>query len=75
VTSSEPVSGKGAGNTAPDWEITGDHTVRLRAERLGPNVARVYTLTVRATDAAGNASTTLLTVTVPHDQGVKSGRK
>jgi len=75
VASSEPVSGKGAGNTAPDWEITGDHTVRLRAERLGTNLGRVYTLTVQATDAAGNTLTAQLSVTVAHDQGTRSGRK
>ncbi len=69
VTSNEPVTGKGAGNTAPDWQVTGDHTVSLRAERCGPNKGRIYTITIQATDASGNAALADLTVTVPHDQG------
>jgi hypothetical protein len=61
----------GDGNTSPDWEITGDHTVNLRAERSGANKAgRIYTITVQATDAAGNRSDSKTAkVTVPHDKG------
>ena len=69
VTSNEPVNGKGDGNTSPDWEITGDLTVDLRAERSGNGDGRVYTITVRCTDASGNFTTSFVTVTVPHDQG------
>lgn len=71
VSSNEPVNGQGDGNTSPDWEITGDHTVNLRAERSGRNRAgRVYTITVRAADAAGNLSESrIVRVLVPHDQG------
>lgn len=70
VTSSEPVTGKGDGNTSPDWQITGDHTVNLRAERSGKNKAgRIYTITIQATDEAGNLSETkTVKVTVPHSQ-------
>jgi hypothetical protein len=68
VTSSEPVTGDYDGTT-PDWEITGPLTVDLRAERLDTGPGRVYTLTVQCTDAAGNKSTKLAKVTVPHDQG------
>jgi hypothetical protein len=32
VSSNEPVSGTGDGDTAPDWEIVDAHHVRLRAE-------------------------------------------
>lgn len=56
VTSNQPVLGPGSGNTAPDWQITGDTTILLRAERAG-NDARIYTITVQATDEAGNLST------------------
>jgi hypothetical protein len=71
VSSSEAVGARGSGNTAPDWKITGDHTVQLRAERAGGNKAgRVYTITIQAKDAAGNLSATQdLQVSVPHDQG------
>ena len=68
VGSDEPVSGKGAGNTSPDWEVTGDSTVDLRAERSGKGDGRVYTIEVDCSDASGNTSTSTTEVTVPHDQ-------
>ncbi len=70
VSSNEGVKAKGSGNTSPDWKITGDHTVKLRAERAGKGSGRIYTITVQATDSSGNVSTpATVTVTVPHDQG------
>jgi hypothetical protein len=60
VTSSDPLNGRQA-----DWEITGALTVNLRAERSTPRTARVYTVTVETTDAAGNKTTGATTVTVP----------
>jgi CHRD domain len=72
VTSNEPVNGTGDGDTAPDWQITGPHTLKLRAERSGRGHGRIYSIYLRAKDAAGNLSDpTLVTVTVPHSQ---SGR-
>jgi sugar lactone lactonase YvrE len=72
VSSNEPENGLGDGDTAPDWGITGNLTVNLRAERSGTGSGRVYTITVRCTDASGNNSTTkTVAVTVPHDQGKK----
>ena len=65
VRSNEPVNDSGDGNTAPDWEVVDPHTVRLRAERAGGGNGRVYTITITATDAAGNASTQELHVSVP----------
>jgi hypothetical protein len=53
VTSNEPINGTGDGNTAPDWEITGNFTVNLRAERSGKGGGREYTITVECTDASG----------------------
>jgi len=67
VGSNEPVDGLGDGDTAPDWEITGDLTLNLRAERSGGGDGRVYTITVRCTDASRNSSTATTEVTVPHD--------
>jgi hypothetical protein len=53
----------------PDWVITGDLTLQLRAERAGNGGGRVYTITVESKDAAGNVSTGTVTVTVPKNQG------
>ena len=69
VTSNEPVDGTGDGDTSPDWVITGDLTLTLRAERAGPKSGRVYTITVKCTDASGNSAQRAVTVTVDHDQG------
>jgi hypothetical protein len=68
VTSSEPVTG-GSDVTSPDWEITGPLSVNLRAERLQTGPGRIYTVTVRCTDASGNATTRNAQVRVPQDQG------
>ena len=69
VTSNEAGNGPGDGNTAGDWEITGDLTLNLRAERAGGGSGRVYTIVVESRDAADNASTASVAVLVPHDQG------
>jgi len=70
VASNEPANAQGDGNTDPDWRITGALTVELRAERAGPGSGRIYTITVRCTDASGNAAAPRqVLVTVPHDQG------
>jgi hypothetical protein len=79
VTSNEPVNnhGNGHGNghgggeaiTSPEWIITGPHTLKLRAERLGTGRGRVYSITIQATDSSGNRSATkVVTVTVPHNR-------
>jgi hypothetical protein len=70
VTSNQPINGKGDGNTSPDWIITGDLTLLLRAERAGNiKTDRVYTITVQCADIFGNTTTTTVRVTVPHDNG------
>jgi len=68
VASNEPINGLGDGDTAPDWLITGEHSLKLRAERSGKGSGRVYTITIQAIDASGNAATGAVLVTVPHDQ-------
>jgi hypothetical protein len=65
VTSNEPVNGTGDGDTGPDWEITGDLTLYLRAERAGTGTGRIYTITVESRDRFGNAAVRTATVTVP----------
>jgi hypothetical protein len=70
VSSNEAVNGKGSGHTSPDWTITGDHTLKLRAEREGGGHGRLYTISLQAQDAAGNRSQPkTVTVTVPKSQG------
>ena len=65
VSSSEPAAGPGAG---PDWEITGDLTVSLRAERSGRGPGRAYTITVECRDGSGSRTTGTATVAVRHDR-------
>jgi hypothetical protein len=70
VSSNQPINGTGDGNTSPDWIITGDLTVLLRAERAGNiKTDRVYTIAVQCTDSFGNSATTSVRVTVAHDNG------
>jgi hypothetical protein len=68
VMSNEPATGLGDGNTAPDWQITGDLTVDLRAERSGSGSGRVYTITVQCSDFSNNSSSRATMITVANDQ-------
>ena len=73
VTSNEPDKGLGDGDTPNDvqgWILgTSCTTGQLRAERSGKGTGRIYTLTYMGFDRAGNSSTCVTTVAVPHDQG------
>jgi hypothetical protein len=73
VASSEPDDGRGDGRTTGDIQKakigTFDTSIRLRAERDGGGTERVYTITYRATDYAGNSSERSVSVIVPHDMG------
>ncbi len=75
ITSNESGKALGSGNTANDWKITGPETALVRAERSGKNKAgRIYTITLQATDGAGNKSApATVIVTVAHDQGKNKG--
>jgi hypothetical protein len=57
--------------SAPDAVITGPLTAKLRADRDGNGDGRVYTLHIEAIDAAGNRSTSTVTVSVAHDQSAR----
>jgi endonuclease G len=48
-------------------------SVQLRADRNGNGDGRVYTITFKVSDAAGNATTLTRQVIVPHDQGKGNG--
>jgi len=74
VTSNEPQDGTGDGDEDVDWEVIDSHKVKLRGERSGNGVGRIYTITITATDAAGNTTTETVDVKVPHDNSVTSGQ-
>ena len=67
VTSNESADGTGDGHTSPDWNVTGDLTVELRAERSGHGDGRVYTITVESVDRSGHVGRSAVTVTVAHN--------
>ena len=73
ITSDEADSGGGGGDRANDVQGaavgTDDRSFSLRAERDGKGDGRVYTITYRATDAAGHQTLATATVTTPHDRG------
>lgn len=74
VTSNQPESGTGDGDTAPDWWVSPDdlQTLWLRSERSGndPTETRWYTITLQAVDTGGNVSLPCqLFIAVDHDQG------
>ena len=74
VVSSEPDDGIGDRATVDDIQGadmgTADTLILLRAERAGNGDGRVYTLTYRAVDDAGNETLVSVDVLVPHDNGV-----
>ena len=51
----------------PSIEITGALTLGLQASRRGAGNGRTYTIGVQCADVSGNATTTNVVVTVPHD--------
>jgi len=73
VTSNEPINGPGDGDTDPDWMITDDGALKLRAERSGNLTGRIYRIHGQCVDGSGNTTEFDAEVTVPHDQG-KSGK-
>lgn len=68
VTSNEPINGPGDGNGTPDYTITGNLTLEVRAERSGMLAGRVYTIAVACDDGSGNTSAKTVDVTVPVSQ-------
>jgi hypothetical protein len=50
VTSTEPINGLGDGDTAPDWEITGNAAVNLRPEGSLSGSGRAYAISIQRTD-------------------------
>jgi uncharacterized repeat protein (TIGR01451 family) len=70
VTSDEIENGNGDGNTDDDIVIAANcKSVQLRAEREGGGDGRVYTITFKVTDSAGNVGRATAKVVVPHNPG------
>lgn len=67
VSSNEPAFVNSSGDKGRDWQMVDEHHVRLKADRFGNGTGRIYTITITATDAAGNRANASTTVTVPHD--------
>jgi hypothetical protein len=72
VESNEPDNGLGDGDTENDIQEaeigTDDRSLLLRAERAGLGSGRVYSLTYRVVDGAGNLTYPVARVRVPHDE-------
>jgi len=72
VSSNEPDIASGDGKTSPDWVVVDEHNVLLRAERSGNGTGREYYVTITCTNDAGNSTTQVVTIIVPHDNGNKN---
>jgi probable HAF family extracellular repeat protein len=59
---------------AGDIQITGALTANLAASKNSNGTDRIYTITVRCTDASGNSSTATVTVTVPKNNDNSDGK-
>jgi probable HAF family extracellular repeat protein len=70
VLSSDPAAAEPDRTTTPDWVITGDLTVDLRAATDGD--VRVYTVVVESRDNAGNSSTSTVQVTVQKNKNSRT---
>lgn len=72
ITSNEPLQPDDIQNANYNNPISGTtDSFKLRAERLGNDTGRIYTITYTATDKAGNVTTKSVEVSVPHDQAKK----
>lgn len=72
VSSNESDKSSASKNKVPDWQVSGDLVLDLRAEKAKSDMDRVYDIEVTCTDYAGNDTTGHSEVRVPHDQDKKS---
>jgi Tfp pilus assembly protein PilX len=71
ITSSEPASGPAADVQEAQYGSSDSDFLLLRAERSGAGSGRVYKITYTAADEAGNKTSAVVSVVVPHDQSGK----
>jgi hypothetical protein len=69
VTSSQPDDAQGDGKTVNDVVVLPNGQLQLRAERSPTGGPRIYTITYRAVDAAGNVAFATTNVLVPKSKG------
>jgi len=67
ATCDEPADDRGDGRTSPDVVVT-DEVVWLRVERDGRGDGRTCTVTVTASDSAGNSTSESFDVLIAHDR-------
>ena len=72
VSSNEAETSNDPEDIAGDFVVVDNHHVQLRAERLNSGNGRIYTVTVTATDAAGNSNQRTIPIAVPKSMGKKS---
>lgn len=68
VSSNEPEESSASMNKTPDWLISGDLALEVRAEKAKSVDERVYDIEVTCTDYAGNSTAGHTEVRVPHDE-------
>lgn len=61
-------------NTPGNWELVDDHQVRLRSSRLTDGSPRVYTISITATDNAGNKTVRTTTISVSETMKAEAGK-
>jgi hypothetical protein len=66
VVSSQPTTGVND-TTTPDWVVTGDLTLSVRAENSSLRAARVYFVLVAISDASGNTTYRSVWIRVPRN--------
>lgn len=69
------VSNNQTSGKKPDWTISGDLDINLRAENSQKGNERKYTIKVACTDVTGLSTTKALIVNVPHDQRKNDGKE
>ena len=69
VSSALQVSSNDPTAPASDWVVVDAHHLLLRVARNADGSARIYTITVTATNASGGTSTAVTTVEVPRNRG------
>jgi hypothetical protein len=72
VNSELTVTSNDTSSSTKDWEILNGHMVRLKASRLPDGSPRVYTITVKSTDAAGNITRRATTIAVSNTMVAKT---
>ncbi|MDZ4795664.1 MAG: hypothetical protein SGI83_15405 [Bacteroidota bacterium] len=62
-----------ATDSIKDWEIEDENLVRLKSSRLPDGTVRIYTISVTATDEAGNKTTRTTSIAVSNTMTAKPG--